>query len=326
MNRSDARWVRALAPAKINPYLAVLGRRADGFHEVDTTLAAIGLCDVVAVRRRNEPGIALEVVGPEASADVPRDERNLVVRAARAALEHAPRWRRGPGGLELRLEKHVPSQAGLGGGSSDAAAAWLACATLLGGGGGDALALFHVAVDEQAGTRELAALGSDCAFFWSARETGYARCRGRGELVEPLPRLRSKRWLVIATPARGAPTAAVYQAFANARGTPETAPALVPEALEAATAVARASLFNHLERAALLAVPELAPWRRALDESDLDHFRLSGSGSSFFGLFEAREAAEAASARVIEECARRSLALRGARITSFAGHGARLVP
>ncbi|MCC6406898.1 MAG: 4-(cytidine 5'-diphospho)-2-C-methyl-D-erythritol kinase [Planctomycetes bacterium] len=315
MSARSAGWVRALAPAKINPFLAVLGTRADGYHELDTTLAAIDLCDVVAARASDAPGVTLALSGPAASADVPRDERNLVVRAALGALELANSLGQGARGVELALEKHVPSQAGLGGGSSDAAAAWLACATL-----------FGCADHDEPARRSLAALGSDCVFFWAARESGYARCRGRGELVEPLPRLRRERWLVIATPVQGAPTADVYRAFSRSSTGLDDVPSIRTEALELGEAAARAACFNGLERAALSAVPELALWRRMLDELACGHFRLSGSGSSFFGLFDERPAARATAERLTRECSQRSLALREVRVVSFAGHGARIVP
>ncbi|MBI5433136.1 MAG: 4-(cytidine 5'-diphospho)-2-C-methyl-D-erythritol kinase [Planctomycetes bacterium] len=315
MSAPTAGWVRALAPAKINPFLAVLGKRADGFHELDTTLAAIGLCDVVGARASDAPGVTLSLSGPAASADVPRDERNLVVRAARGALELAASLGRGALGVELSLEKHVPSQAGLGGGSSDAAAAWLACATL-----------FGCADQDEPARRALAALGSDCVFFWAARDTGYARCRGRGELVEALPRPQRELWVVIATPVQGASTADVYRAFSRCPRDPDDVSRRRTEALELGEAAARAACFNGLERAALSAVPDLALWRRMLDELACSHFRLAGSGSSFFGLFDERSAAVATAERLTRECSQRSLASRGVRVVPFAGHGARIVP
>lgn len=309
----DGGWVRALAPAKVNPYLAVLRKREDGYHEVDTTLVALDWCDTLAVRTSDRPGIHLELAGPFASADVPRDGRNLVVRAAELALAAAREHGRAPRGLDLVLEKHVPSQAGLGGGSSDAAAAWLAVTAACG-------------VDDDARGREaLATLGSDCVFFFAARATGHARCRGRGELVEPLSAPRRERWLVVATPAQGAPTAAVYAALARNLSPTETVPMVPSDALDLELDAARSALFSRLEPAALSSVPALAPWRRALDEAGFEHFRLSGSGSSFFGLFDSRDAAEAALRTVADACARRGLECRALRVATFARHGARLI-
>ncbi|MCE9593396.1 MAG: 4-(cytidine 5'-diphospho)-2-C-methyl-D-erythritol kinase [Planctomycetes bacterium] len=315
MSASTAGWVRAQAPAKVNPYLAVLGRRADGYHELDTTLATLALFDTVAVRARDVDGIAFTVAGPCASADVPVDATNLAVRAARAALDAARSAGANVAGLELALEKRIPSQAGLGGGSSDAAAAWLATASLLG-----------LDPTSSAARRTLAELGSDCAFFLEARETGFARCRGRGERVATLPRPRREWWAVVATPAQGASTAAVYGALARSGSHAPPQPELRLDALDRAEADARASLFNRLEGAALGAVAELRTWRELLDELGLAHFRLAGSGASFFGLYDSHPHAESDSARLAERLARRALTSRGNWIVPFAGHGVRLLP
>src|SRR5271156_1634913 len=108
------RWLRA--PAKLNLTLRVVGRRADGYHELESLVAFAGLCDWVAFEPGRDP--VLEVLGPRAAEAGPVGE-NLVLRAARALAAHVP-------GLELgrfRLVKRLPAAAGLGGGSADAAAA-----------------------------------------------------------------------------------------------------------------------------------------------------------------------------------------------------------
>ena len=108
------RWQRA--PAKINLTLRVIGRRADGYHELESLAAFAGLCDWLAF----EPGddLIVEVLGPRASEAGHVDE-NLVARAARSLAAHIPGLRLG----RFRLIKHLPAAAGLGGGSADAAAA-----------------------------------------------------------------------------------------------------------------------------------------------------------------------------------------------------------
>jgi 4-diphosphocytidyl-2-C-methyl-D-erythritol kinase len=164
--------VALLAPAKINPWLAVRAKRPDGYHEVDTCLCALSLCDRLVLERSDTGRLELELAGPAATPDVPADESNLAARAlARAlALLRAKRVVGERDGARLRLEKHVPSRAGLGGGSSDAAAAFVGLELLYGADVGEATR-----------THELAELGSDCAFFAVARESGLARCTGRGE-------------------------------------------------------------------------------------------------------------------------------------------------
>lgn len=310
--------VRASAPAKINLWLDVLGKRADGFHELDTVMLALDWADELHVERAER--FALEVRGAAASADIPSDERNLVWRAAQSV------WRAGGGvgGLALALEKRVPSQAGLGGGSADAAAAALCAARLLGGPA--ALQLVQPA---------LAALGSDCAFF-AAAPGGVARCRGRGEQVEPLAALPLALEVVIFAPAIACPTPAVYRALAappldEALERPGPPPSPPPGLASACIDTLRASLANALEVAALEAFEELRRVRAWLDARGAEHFRLSGSGSTFFGLFEAPApdalgSSEAAVvARELERAAARdALALRTVRVAR-AGPGARIL-
>jgi len=279
--------VRVRAPAKVNLSLSVLGRRADGYHEVDTRMLALELADEVELWR--EPGgrVRVELSGPFASADIPADETNLAARAVREVLRIAGRLE----GIGLRLTKHIPTGSGLGGGSSDAAAAWIGAATLLG-----------VDPASPAGEAALAALGSDCVFFWKAAKTGYARCLGRGERVEPEAGPASPRCVALVVPSVACPTAQVYAAFR-----------------------ARSGLANDLEPAALEAVPELRTWRKALDSCGGTHWQLSGSGSAFFAAHDEISAAEADLARVESALRGRGLVPRGARISRAAGHGAEIL-
>ncbi|HVS09285.1 MAG TPA: 4-(cytidine 5'-diphospho)-2-C-methyl-D-erythritol kinase [Planctomycetota bacterium] len=308
-------WVRALAPAKVNPWLEVLARRADGYHEVELTLLCLDLADRVEVRRRSRPGIGIEVRGAHATPDIPVDGTNLAARAAAAVLDAARAAGAVPTGtgLDLRLEKEIPSGAGLGGGSSDAAAAALAAQAALG---------------FQPGPAELAArlgnLGSDCNFFLAAAVSGYGRATGRGEVVEPLPRVASEWSVALVTPGTAASTAAVYSSVNLAsRGAPR-APELRHDVLDLPQGAARAALFNRLEEPALSQYPELRAWRETLDRAGAAHFRLSGSGSSFFGLFRDPREARRSLERLLRAVRERSLAVRGAWLTRPAGHGAKL--
>lgn len=266
--------VRLRAPAKVNLCLRVLGRRPDGYHEVETTLLAVDLADALEVALL--PGTGRVHLGVSGADDVPQDGTNLAARAAAAVLE-----RSGATGVDLALAlaKAIPAAAGLGGGSSDAAAAALGAARALGADGLDLAEL-------------VGRLGSDCPFFLSG--TGLARCTGRGESVRPLG--PPPAWsLLLMTPAAGAPTARVYAAW---RAADARAPSAEPDAWAAlAPLEARGRLLNDLEPAALRAVPELRAWRALLDACGLSHARLAGSGSSFFALYGAlEEAAEAARA------------------------------
>ncbi|MEX1026118.1 MAG: 4-(cytidine 5'-diphospho)-2-C-methyl-D-erythritol kinase [Planctomycetota bacterium] len=284
------------APAKINLTLGVLGRRPDGFHEVDTTLLALDFGDRVSVATHGRSRVRLS--GPAATDDVPTDGRNLAARAAAAVA--------GLAGLlapNLLLEKVVPSRAGLGGGSSDAAAAAYLTALEL-----------SLDLDDPRIARALAELGSDCPFFLVARKTGIARCTGRGEVVAPLAAV-PPWWFVVTTPSLEVSTPAVWQAlepgdWSGAR-----------DAVTDDLAAARAGWSNDLERAACVVEPGLLAWRALLDELGEGHQRLAGSGSSFFGAYESKAAATRAAERIASAGKARDLGLRAQFVARARGAG-----
>lgn len=317
-------WSRALAPAKLNPWLEVLGRRADGYHELETVMVTLDLADGVAARACASGTVELRLVGPAASADVPADARNLAWRGASIALELA----RGAGaaggdlGLELVLDKRIPSQSGLGGASSDAAAALLAAAVALG------LDLGPPGAPSSLGRRAwaaLGALGSDCAFFVEA-PTGAALCTGRGERVAPLGAPEPPWSVALIVPSVVCPTAAVYAALASLPPAVRLQlPTFEGGGLPGPCDLAGRPFFNRLEAAALRAVPELGPWRELLDGVAPGAFHLSGSGSSFFAVRAGADTAGALLERARTSAERRGLAVRGAWVARTAGTGARPV-
>jgi len=271
------------SPAKVNLCLAVLGRRPDGYHELDTTLLALDHGDHVEARRIRGETIRLTLAGKAASDDVPADASNLAVRGVEPVLALArAQGRLGPGeSVALRLEKSIPSRAGLGGGSSNAAAACLAAARLLG-----------VDPDDEALSASLARVGSDCPFFLVARSSGLARCTGRGERVAPRALPESERAFVVLTPDVSCSTPDVFAAWSE--GERPVPAGFDPEVVfRAPLEEARAALRNDLEAAALRSQPGLRALRARLDGVGGASFRLCGSGSSFFGLFEDSRAAEA---------------------------------
>ena len=159
----------AFSPAKLNLFLAVTQRRADGFHDLVSMAAPLAWGDELMTAPAD--GFALECDDPA----VPADETNLVLKAARAFRE-ATGWR---GGAKFRLTKRVPPWAGLGGGSSNGVTALRALNGLAGNPlGADALASLAVQ------------LGSDCALFL---QNGPVVMRGRGERLEPLPAAAADR-------------------------------------------------------------------------------------------------------------------------------------
>jgi 4-diphosphocytidyl-2-C-methyl-D-erythritol kinase len=309
--------VEALAPCKVNPWLHVGKKRPDGFHEVDLGLLALDLCDRVSVRAHPvEGGVSsLAIGGPEGKADVPRDATNLAWRGAALVLDEALRTGavRGPWSLELRLEKRIPSGAGLGGGSSDAAAAALATSAVLG-----------IELPQPRRLTLLASLGSDCAFFAAAAETGFARGTGRGEEIQVLPPVHPGWHVALVVPEARASTAAVYAHFPSSLRSEGRAPTVPLDLFELPLAGARAALENELEPAARRAVPELGSWRMLLDASGARHFRMSGSGSGFFGLFRGRAELVSCLDVVARNARAEGLLLRGCFATRPFGSGVRL--
>lgn len=299
--------VRWRAPAKINPFLAVLGRRADGYHELVTTLLALDWCDELELWRAGAEPARLELCGPAASPEIPSDARNLALRAALVACGDDG------AGLQLKLYKSVPAQAGLGGGSSDAAAALVAA---------DELLARRLSAAERASA--LASLGSDCPFFALA-PSGHALCSGRGERVEPLPAV-APGWIIpVLVPTVGSPTAAVYAALATSLRSSPQAPSVPRELFDLDLHSARERLRNDLEPAALRAVPALARVRAVLDEHGAAHWRLCGSGSAFYGIYRdpARAAAELDELRAAIDA--RAGGVRCARLCRPLGRGAHAV-
>jgi 4-diphosphocytidyl-2-C-methyl-D-erythritol kinase len=266
------RCVAAFAAAKINLYLRVTGRRADGYHLVDGLVGFGDIGDRLWVERARS--LSLSIGGPEAPELEAAGEDNLVLRAARRLAGHAgiaPR-------AAIRLEKNLPVAAGLGGGSSDAAAALRALA-----------ALWQIPIGEAELCRLGVALGADLPVCLYA---GPAWVGGIGEMVEPVPDL-PEAGLLLVNPRRKVSTAAVFAAW---RGPFSAAARFSPMPADAAAlAGALSSRGNDLAAAAIGLVPEIAAVLKAL--AGLDGallVRMSGSGASCFALFSERAQAEMA--------------------------------
>lgn len=188
--------IRLLAPAKINLALEVLGRRSDGFHEIDTVMTTIDLADRVTIRPREDgAGIEVALRGEYAAGIDPEGDLSRL-----AAIRVAEAAGRSPD-VSIEVEKRIPSPGGLGGGSSDAAAV--------------IRGLNHLWGLEWSTTRLeaiAATIGSDVPFFIHG---GAARCTGRGEVVEPLRDLAPLRLLVLVppVPSSGNKTARRYGAL-----------------------------------------------------------------------------------------------------------------
>ncbi len=255
----------ARAPAKINLTLAVLGRRPDGYHELDSLVAFAGCHDTLRLDPDGPEGLTLS--GPTADA-AGAGADNLVLKAARALRDRVPGMRGGA----FHLVKRLPVAAGIGGGSSDAAAALRLLARL------NRLAFDHPAVLDAA-----AATGADVPVCLVPRAR---RMRGIGHQVEPVPAVRL--WAVLANPRVPVPTADVFRALGLPPGASHPAPA-------SALDVHRGG--NDLEAPAVACAPAIAAVLDALRGLPGCRLaRMSGSGATCFALFDDCRAAAAAAA------------------------------
>jgi 4-diphosphocytidyl-2-C-methyl-D-erythritol kinase len=268
--RTIAGGVEVLAPAKLNLFLEILGRRPDGYHDIETVMAATNLHDTLTIQDDPSGEIRLRCSDPA----LPVGADNLVIKAA-DRLREATGCRLG---AKIDLVKAIPAQAGLGGGSSDAAAT---------------LAALDRLWDLRMAPEQLDALaaevGSDVPFFNHAPA---AICRGRGERVEPVP-LTATYHCVLICPPVGVSTADVYRRVIAPDRPREPGPVL--DALRSGEPgdLGR-SLFNRLQTVAEAMRPELSRVRDALANLGplLDGSAMSGSGSAYFGLCRDQAAAE----------------------------------
>lgn len=256
------------AHAKVNLGLSVLGRRGDGFHEIDTLMARLSLHDTLTLTP-TAAGVRLVVTG--ADLGIP-SEKNLAYRAAALYLTEAGENR----GVAIGLEKRIPAAAGLGGGSSDAGA-------VLRG-----LTQLYPADVNLLGLA--AQLGSDVPFF--AADLSAARATGRGEhlAAAAVPELH----LVLVNPGVGVSAGAAYTALRRV-----TPPLELPDLLRSLTA-GEAIYFNALEAGVVGLEPVVGEVLTTLRAAGLSGVLMSGSGSSCFGLARSQQEARLVAATLTE--------------------------
>lgn len=264
-----ARRARLAAEAKVNLGLRVLDREPSGYHRLETLFARIDLADEIVVER-TAAGCTLDVQG----ADVGPTERNLAYRAALAYLQ-ASGWSTG---LAITLTKRIPAGGGLGGGSADAGAVL----RLL-----DAMAPAPMAPDRLAAIA--LQLGADVPFLTTTAPQALAW--GRGERLVPIPTLPA-RALLLCLPSFGVETKAAFGWLAETRETGQPPAGVeggdrpVAAAEVASWAAVGAWSRNDLEGPVEARHPELTELRRALRAAGAHLARMSGSGSTVFGVFE----------------------------------------
>ena len=251
------------AHAKVNLFLRVLGRRDDGYHDIETLILPVSLHDVITVRPASE--LSVEVSGP-AAPGVPDGDANLALRAARALAAEAG----GPAserGARISIEKRIPVAAGLGGGSADAAATLRALDELW-GLGGDEDVLGRVALD----------VGSDVPALLLG-EPAYVR--GRGEIVEPVL-VQTTSWVL--RPFGGVSAAEAYAWWDEQPATGPDPGALIAAAEAGNDALLGSALFNDLQGPVAARRAEVADTVAALLGAGALGVVMSGSGPTVAAL------------------------------------------
>lgn len=272
------------SPAKINLYLRIVGKRADGYHELETVMLPLDFGDQISLQSR-KTGITLACDDLR----LPTDDSNLALRAARVVAEAFGIKK----GAKIGLKKRTPLAAGLGGGSSNAAA------TLLG-----LNRLWKLNASSKRLHALAASLGSDINFFMAG---GAALCRGRGEKIEPIPSKFSGAILLV-NPGFGISTKWAYERWARVvpLGAGLTAPppevSLLLRALaeDDLVGVSRC-LFNSLEAPSIRKFPVLELIKDAMRDDGATGALMSGSGATVFGLFPDVKQAKVSAKRIREQ-------------------------
>ncbi|MBC8868786.1 MAG: 4-(cytidine 5'-diphospho)-2-C-methyl-D-erythritol kinase [Planctomycetes bacterium] len=277
--RRDGTLIEVQAPAKINLFLEILGRRDDGFHEIETLMMPISIFDTVFLSSNSERRIELTcrwASGLEAQSpaersrhggvweELPEQTDNTVVRA----LERLRLRAKVESGARVRLVKRIPAAAGLGGASSDAAAALVAA---------NLAWRLDWTCEQLAGVA--AEVGSDVPFFL---QTGAAVCRGRGERIDPIGACSTFQ-VVLVRPPSGLSTPEVYRHCRPAKLANRADP-IVEAVRKGRASLVGGLMFNRLEPAAERLSPWIRKLRAAFDRQGCLGHQMSGSGTSYFGI------------------------------------------
>ncbi|MDR3624332.1 MAG: 4-(cytidine 5'-diphospho)-2-C-methyl-D-erythritol kinase [Chlamydiales bacterium] len=250
--------VTFFSPAKLNLFLKVVKKRPDGYHELASLFQAVSLGDYIHVSLAEKD--SFKVTGP-LSSQIPLDPSNLVLKALslfrkKSNISFA---------VQIMLEKHVPIQAGLGGGSSNAATMLWALNELLG---------FPVSDHDLITWSQ--EIGSDTTFFLSQ---GTAYCTGRGEIIQPLPCIVSQGPVYIIKPTFGLSTPLVFKALNLNELSLEDPVNAYKKFLDGSSCY-----FNDLEKPAFFLEPSLVELKQSLLQSGFSHALMTGSGTSFFAI------------------------------------------
>ena len=271
-------WIAQEAPAKLNLFLKVVGRRDDGYHLLDSLVAFASIGDRIRIRRASGLHFSAHGRFAEAVPSGPTADQNLVVKAARLlgeALDRSPN-------VAIELEKFLPAASGIGGGSADAAATLRALA-----------ALWRVDETDPRIGALAARLGADVPVCLASRTS---RMRGIGDELEPAPSLAGIP-VLLANPGVPVSTPEVFRALGGAFSAPLDRVDPPGEPSDFARWLERCG--NDLQAPAMSLAPAIGTVIEALaGQSGCLTARMSGSGATCFGLFDAPEACTAAAARL----------------------------
>ena len=257
--------------AKINLSIDLVGKRDDGYHLLRTVMQTVSLCDFVRLERI-EQGIEISCNRKY----IPTDERNIMYKVAYAFFNKTGI----EGGVRIRLKKHIPCGAGLGGGSSNGAAVLDGLCELYN---------YPMTADEK--NALTAGIGADIPFFFYG---GSALCEGIGEIVTPLPTMPSCR-IVIAKPPKSLSTAAIFgseltkQAFGG-----NSADSVVEGMKNGSLSVITENAQNALEPASIECCKKIQEIKDVLDSCGASLSMMSGSGSAVYGVFRSQKLANRA--------------------------------
>jgi len=274
-------------PAKVNLFLELLERRNDGFHEIETVMSSVALYDHLRFSPRSDSQIELSISysspgnQPRELDDIPTDGSNLVCKSLELVRSIASQDGQGENcsrGISVHLQKNIPSAAGLGGASSNSAAALVA-----------ANRIWSLNWSTERLSDIAAQLGSDIAFFLTG---GMAICRGRGELVSPLSG-PTRIPIVIAKPAESLSTKSVFSQVKLGHQTKDSSE-LIQRVQTGTTQSIGERLFNRLQEFAQPLTDQISIFQREFEKLNSWGHQMSGSGSSYFGVFNSAKAARLA--------------------------------
>ena len=275
MNNHKKNIISLKAHAKVNLFLEILGKRDDGYHEIETIMQEIDLADNLKFEEIQE-GIRLECNNK----NIPINQDNLVCKAANLILKECGIKK----GVLISLEKNIPVGAGLGGGSSDAAATLKALNSL-----------WKVGLNDGDLMEFAAKLGSDIPFFINGKTS---LCSGRGEMISPV-KVRDRMDYLILFPRVHISTETIYKNLKIDLTKKRKDVSFFLDALKHSEVIGISKLlFNRLEEVIFATYPDLLQVKSALESFDFCGLSISGSGSAFFGLCNDRHQAEVIKSKV----------------------------